>query len=247
VKNSKSELYQLYHNIVNGIFKDVSYLLFPIIDHIPFMKRYELHSKVAQYNKFVDNLVDRRKNEILEGKANKDNLLTQFAQASIPLDGKEALLTPRELRDNLKIFFIAGHDTTANTITAIIYYLARYPEIQEKLRAEVIEVMGKSDKTLIPNNEQLKKMEYLNMIIKETIRIMTTAAVLDRRADKPFTFSNGVHVPAGKVVSIHMWGLLHSPKYYPDPDKFDPERFRDPNCEANKNWMPFLIGSRTCK
>jgi cytochrome P450 len=90
-------------------------------------------------------------------------------------------------------------------------------------------------------------MDYLNMVIKESTRCMTTAAVLNRRAAKSFTFYNGVQVPEGRIVHLHMWGLFHNPKYFPEPNKFNPERFRDPNCEANKSWIPFLTGSRTCK
>jgi cytochrome P450 len=106
--------------------------------------------------------------------------------------------------------------------------------------------MGESDSVRIPTVEQLKQMDYLNMVIKESMRCMTTAAALIRRTVKPFTFSNGIQVPEGKLMILHTWGLFHIPKYFPNPDKFDPERFRDPNCEANKNWIPFLTGPRTC-
>jgi hypothetical protein len=98
VKNPESELYQLYHSLVSGLYKKIIYRLVPILDHLPYLKRHELFDRVGNYNKFVDTLIARRKEEILGGKASNDNLLTQFVQASIPSDDKEAVLTARELR-----------------------------------------------------------------------------------------------------------------------------------------------------
>jgi hypothetical protein len=68
------------------------------LDHIPYLKRYDLHGKVAEYNKFVDDLIEGRKKQILDGSAHKDNLLTQFVQASMPTSEKDPVMTDRELR-----------------------------------------------------------------------------------------------------------------------------------------------------
>jgi cytochrome P450 len=107
--------------------------------------------------------------------------------------------------------------------------------------------MGESDSVRVPTVDELKQMDYLNMVIKESTRCMSAAPAAQRRATKSFTLSNGVEIPEGRAVTLHMWGLFHNPKYFPEPNKFDPERFRDPNCEANKNWIPFIAGARTCK
>lgn len=71
------------------------------------------------------------------------------------------------IQSNLCLFFIAGHDTTANTISFAIYYLAKYPEIQQRAREEARSILGDSPKNIIPTVEDTKKMDYINQIIKE--------------------------------------------------------------------------------
>ncbi|CAB5186572.1 unnamed protein product [Rhizophagus irregularis] len=72
-------------------------------------------------------------------------------------------------------FFVAGHDTTSMSLSTSLYYLAKYPEMQEKARAEVIRILG--DEPVIPSSVQLKEMKYINAIIKESLRVYPPAPV----------------------------------------------------------------------
>lgn len=76
-------------------------------------------------------------------------------------------LTDEFKQRNLLIFFAAGHDTTAGSLGYVLYYLSTHLDIQEKARKEVLEILGDNDQDVYPTTEQIKKMKYLNQIIKE--------------------------------------------------------------------------------
>jgi cytochrome P450 len=86
----------------------------------------------------------------------------------------------------------------------------------------------------------------MDLIIKESMRIMTTAASLQRNTAQTHTLSNGVTIPKGTAVFFHLWGLHHSPAFS-NPEEFNPDRFSDMHGEESRNWQPFLTGPRSCK
>ncbi|KXN68749.1 cytochrome P450, partial [Conidiobolus coronatus NRRL 28638] len=171
------------------------------------------------------------------------DLITAFIESNEKED--EFKLTNDEIRDNISVFILAGHDTTSNTLSSTLYYLARYPEIQEKLRKEVLEALGHPVELTTPTVDQLKNLPYMDLINKESMRIMTTAANLQRHTAQTHTLSNGVTIPKNTKVFLHLWGLHHS-SAFSKPEEFNPERFSDPHGEESRNWQPFLTGPRSC-
>ncbi|KXN71592.1 cytochrome P450 [Conidiobolus coronatus NRRL 28638] len=245
VKNPDSKLYRIYHTASSELMGKLAYLFFPILEKLPFFKRPELHKQIDDYDNFVKELIVKKRAELKESpEIEKNDLLSKLIMASME-DGK-ALMSEREIRDNLKSIFIAGHDTTSNTLTTTLYYLARYPEIQDKLRAEILGVMNNPQVLTNPTLEQLKQMDYLNMVIKESMRIMATASVLERVATKPFQLTNSLYIPARTAVFVMLWKVHHQSEYFAKPEVFDPERFRDPASVESKNWQPFITGPRAC-
>jgi cytochrome P450 len=98
-----------------------------------------------------------------------------------------------------------------------------------------------------PTFEDLKQMKYLNMVIKESMRIMTTAIVSERVSTNPFQLTNSIYLPSNTPVYLLMWQVHKQSKHFPDPKMFNPERFRDPSSTESENWLPFLQGPRACK
>ena len=128
-----------------------------------------------------------------------------------------------ELISNLFIFFFAGQDTSSTTLSWIFYYLAKYPDVQEKLRAEVKETMKEGAVSW----ETYDSMKYLAAVVKETLRLRTPAAVYRRQAIKDDNIL-GYNVPSGSLIIISLYALHRKPEYWTDPETFNPERFLDP-------------------
>ncbi|KAK9752570.1 Cytochrome P450 [Popillia japonica] len=161
-------------------------------------------------------------------------------------------LTDIDIAAQAMIFFFAGFDSVSTLLCFMAYELVLNPDIQKKLQDEI-------DDTLIECNgkltyEALLKMKYMDMVICETLRKWPAAIATDRVCSKPFTIEpvnpgeKPVHLKPGEVVFIPINGIHRDPKYFPNPDTFDPERFSDENKGNIKpyTYMPFGLGPRNC-
>ncbi|KXN74927.1 cytochrome P450 [Conidiobolus coronatus NRRL 28638] len=158
-------------------------------------------------------------------------------------------LTDEEIVHNLNSFFVAGHDTTANSLACEMYHLAKNPNIQEKLRKEVfttLKIESNASKLAIPTIDQIKEMEYLELFIKEAMRINPPVAEISRVLNDNYIIP-GDHVvlPKGLRVSVSIYGIHHDPKIYKNPEEFNPERFLNGKYDTDV-YMPFGGGSRMC-
>ncbi|MFF5444170.1 cytochrome P450 [Streptomyces sp. NPDC012888] len=187
-----------------------------------------------------DEIIRRRKDEGGgEGGAGED-LLGLLAAAG---GGEDPAFDAGELRDQVLIFLLAGHETTATSLAFALHLLALHPAEQERAREEVRRVVG--DRT--PGAEDLERLPYLTQVLKEAMRLYPAAPVIGRRAVAATTV-DGHLVPAGADVIVAPWVTHRHPRYWPDPDRFDPERFT-PEAEAGRPryaWFPFGGGPRAC-
>ncbi|KXN74924.1 cytochrome P450, partial [Conidiobolus coronatus NRRL 28638] len=158
-------------------------------------------------------------------------------------------LTDEELVHNLNVFFVAGHDTTANTLACGMYQLAKNKQVQDKLRKEIydtLQIQPGTNKIVVPTFDQIKNMEYLGLFIKEVMRINPSVAQIVRKLTEDYHIpSDDVVIPKGTTVNVSIYGIHHDPKIYPNPEKFDPERFLVGKHESDV-YMPFGGGSRMC-
>ncbi|KAJ9594228.1 hypothetical protein L9F63_014388 [Diploptera punctata] len=148
-------------------------------------------------------------------------------------------------------FFTAGFETSSSTMTFALYELALHPEIQNKLREEICQVLQKHNNQV--TYEAIQDMKYLDMVVSETLRKYPVLPFLDRKSIKsqeiPAPSGEGtITIPAGTGIYIPLLGIHYDPKYYPEPQKFNPERFTDENKQSRPNYthMPFGEGPRTC-
>jgi len=153
-------------------------------------------------------------------------------------------LSEQELRDQVMTLLFAGHDTTTSTVTFLFYELARNPEELEPLYAEGDEIVG--DRA--PSAADLTAgMPRLDMALDETLRLYPPAWIGPRRSIEPFELC-GVRVPGGVDVNYCSWASHHLPDVFPDPERFQPERFTAEAKAAMPKgaYVPFGGGSRTC-
>ncbi|XP_040836338.1 cytochrome P450 3A6-like [Ochotona curzoniae] len=164
-------------------------------------------------------------------------------QNSKEVDSYKAL-TDTELLAQSIGFLFAGYETTSNTLCFIVYLLATHPDVQQILQQEVDS--GFSNKALV-TYDAIMQMEYLDMVVNETLRLYPIAGRFDRVCKKDIKI-NGVFIPKGKIVAIPVNALHHDPKYWTDPYEFHPERFNKKD-KDNINpyiYLPFGAGPRNC-
>ncbi|XP_066152267.1 probable cytochrome P450 6a13 [Euwallacea fornicatus] len=145
------------------------------------------------------------------------------------------------------IFFIAGFDTSATTMSFAILELAQHPEMQQKIRDEANEVLERYNGKM--TYEAMMELTYTEQVIDETLRKYPPLGNIPRVCTKDYTIpGTDIVVEKGTFTSIPAWGLHLDPEYFPEPEKFDPERF---SLENKKNirdftYIPFGEGPRMC-
>ncbi|XP_062254782.1 cytochrome P450 4B1-like [Platichthys flesus] len=197
----------------------------------------------------TEDVIRKRKEELKEEKE-----LDQI-QAKRNLDFLDILLCARDesqqglsdedLRAEVDTFMFEGHDTTSSGIAFILYCLSCNPEHQQKCRDEITEVL--QDKDTI-EWEDLNKIPYTTMCIKESLRIYPPVPGMARQLTKPMTFCDGRTLPAGCLVGTSVYGIHMNETVWENPYVFDPLRFLPENVSKRSPhaFVPFSAGSRNC-
>ncbi|CAH2310729.1 cytochrome P450 4B1-like [Pelobates cultripes] len=154
-------------------------------------------------------------------------------------------LSDEDLRAEVDTFMFEGHDTTASGISWILYCMAKYPEHQQRCREEIREVLADRD-TL--EWDDLSKLPYTTMCIKESLRLNTPVPLIARQINQPITFSDGRSLPEGSLVSVSIDSIHRNPSVWNDPEVFDPSRFSQDDTEQrhSHSFLPFSAGPRNC-
>ncbi|KAH7131305.1 cytochrome P450 [Dactylonectria macrodidyma] len=147
---------------------------------------------------------------------------------------------------------VAGSDTTAISLSAILYYLLKNPQCMQRLRDEIKTCEEQGNLSKFPTFQESQKMPYLQAIIKEALRMHpATGLPLERVVPEGGATIAGHYFPEGTVVGINTWVEHRDPRYFGnDADVFRPERWLDEDSDRisvmNRHWMPFGLGSRSC-
>ncbi|KAI9285819.1 cytochrome P450 [Umbelopsis sp. AD052] len=246
-----------YNEIMEGILRPI-YFFFPILEKsflwaLP--KRQQLHRKMDEMNKLFYNVIENKRKTLANLKDSVEDtekdLLTLMLEAGEDAADSQHRLSDSELRDDLAIFFLAGHDTTSNALSFAIYFLAAHPHIQAKARTEVIEILGDGDDAVYPTSSQCSQMKYVYMVLKETLRICPPAPNTSPRKNTEDFELAGTFIPQGSSLTAEIYALHHNPAVWKNPETFDPERF-GPGGESEFKagtglpWLPFANGPRQC-
>ncbi|CAB3362145.1 Hypothetical predicted protein [Cloeon dipterum] len=161
-------------------------------------------------------------------------------------DENESLMTDKDIRDQVNTFMAAGYDTVTTACCWVLFILGTYPEIQNKVVDELHQVFGSSGRA--PTMSDLAELKYLERCIKETLRLYPSAPFFERQLREDVHFHDGRTAPAGVTASINLFILHRDPENFPDPEKFDPDRFLPENCVGRHpfSYIPFSAGPRNC-
>lgn len=189
-----------------------------------------------QRNDFLQMLMQLQKAGELEGDKNGVS----------PISGKKVKLSMHQIVAQTLLFFLAGSDTTAITIACCLHELAQNEEVMQKLKEDINEALEKHNGVIC--YESIQEMEYLDMVIQEAARKYPALPVLNRICTKPFKVPDSdIVIEKDTQLIISVLGFHRDPKYFPNPMKFDPDRFREGSERFNANaYIPFGDGPRTC-
>lgn len=142
--------------------------------------------------------------------------------------------------------FAAGSETTSATLNWCMTALIRNPAVMAKAQAEVRDAFKGRIK---PTEQDLGRLSYLKLVIKEALRLHTPGPVLIPRVCRETCQIMGYDIPKGMVLFVNVWGICRDPKYWDEPEEFKPERFENNNLDykgTNYEYLPFGAGRRMC-
>ena len=171
-----------------------------------------------------------------------DDIFTQICNTT---DDEGVLLTDQAIIDHMNFLMMAAHDTTTSAISSIVHFLGTYPEWQDRIREQVSAIKAKTGGPL--TYESLGDLDVLEMVMKESLRLIPPVPSMPRRALKDFVFMNH-RIPAGAHVGINPMMTHRLPDVWPDPESFDPLRFTPENSKGRHKyaWVPFGGGGHMC-
>ncbi|XP_072033186.1 uncharacterized protein [Amphiura filiformis] len=156
-------------------------------------------------------------------------------------------LTEKEIQDEVDTFMFEGHDTTASAISWMLYNMARHPEYQQRCRNEVDKLLDKKSVDEI-EWEDLNKLPYLTMCLKESLRLHPPVPIINRKVDRQINLEDGRVIPPGTPVGVAIYGLHHNGNIWDDAEKYIPDRFT-PGLTLDRSphsFIPFSAGPRNC-
>ncbi|EFJ19513.1 hypothetical protein SELMODRAFT_111062 [Selaginella moellendorffii] len=215
-------------------------------DHLPALKAVDPQNilqrcavLVPRVTSFVQKIIDEHRQQVTKA-AEPD-----FVDVLLSLDGEDKLEDADMIAVLWEMIF-RGTDTVALLTEWIVAELVLHPEIQSKLRDEIISLAGKSRVA----ESDLNKMVYLQAVVKEALRMHPPGPLLSwaRLAIHDVSLA-GHHIPAGTTAMVNMWSITHDPSVWSEPEKFNPERFLEQDIDVKGTDLrlaPFGAGRRVC-
>lgn len=217
-------------------------------------KRYDKCLEVL--HNFTREIVEKRRETILNdagaGEVNilDDDVGTKPKQALLDVLLKSTIngkpLTNEEIAEEVDTFMFEGHDTVTSAITFGLYLLSQNHDAQQKIYNEIMMILG-DDLNVYPTYSQLQEMKYIELCIKEMLRMYPPVPMFGKCLDEDLDL-DGKILSAGCNLNMQIFALNMNPKYFPEPEKFNPERFIEGN-EKSENpfvYVPFSAGPRNC-
>jgi cytochrome P450 len=213
--------------------------MFGFPDWFPRLYRGRIGRSLKRVHSVVDNILENFENNRLKNYETEAMIARLFSARSE--DGNP--LSRKAIRNEVIVIFMAGHETTANTLAWTWLNISQSPRVREKLYTELNDVLDGRP----PSFEDVPQLHYTRYIIEETLRLYPPVPILSRRAVRDGVFE-GKPFRRGDILMVSPWLLHRNPNVWSHPDAFIPERF-DPEIAPKPNkyaYIPFSIGPRIC-
>jgi cytochrome P450 len=192
-------------------------------------------AELDSVHRVVDGIIDSRRDNISD---DRGDVVSALLSASLAPDG----LSPYEVHDHVVTLLVAGHETTANALSWTLHLLGQDPDVEQRLHEEIDGLAGR-----LPTFDDLPNLPYTRAVITEAIRLYPPAWIVGRTLTTDLVFG-GWHVPAGSTVAVSALLMHHDPRWFPDPETFDPQRWLDERRYdvPRYAYLPFGSGPRAC-
>ncbi|KAF3890240.1 MULTISPECIES: cytochrome P450 [Nostocales] len=210
---------------------------FPIPAWLPIPSNWELKRLMVGSRRYFSPLIAERR----QSSEKHDDVLSVLIQAQAT--DTTGLLTDRQIYNEVTNLFAAGYEVTAHTLAFTLYLISQHPEVEARLFEEIDRVLGQR---AIATSD-LEQMPYLEMVLKESMRLLPVTTVVPRQAVENVVLQ-GYTLPKNSVVLIAPWTLHRNREYFPNPLEFNPERFHRERQDAIPKfaYLPFSGGPRIC-
>jgi cytochrome P450 len=219
--------------------------LLPLPEWVPTPGNLRLRRAIRRLDAIVYRFIAQRRETAQApsdgtGPPPRDDLLSMLLNAQ---DEDGSRMDDRQLRDEAMTLFLAGHDTTALTLSWAWYVLAQNPEVDAKLCAELRQVLGDRP----PSVDDLPRLRYTEYVVRESMRLYPPAYAIGREALTACELG-GYHVPAGQTILMCQWVTHRDPRYFANPEKFEPDRWENGLLSRLPKYayFPFGGGPRVC-
>ena len=202
---------------------------------VPTPRNRRVTAAVARLDELIYRIIARRR----AGEAREDLLGTLLAAQ----DDDGARMSDRQLRDEAMTLFLAGHETTALALAHTLYLLSTHPEVERRLHAELAAVVGDR----LPTADDVRALPYAERVIKESMRLYPPAWTTGREAAEDVEVG-GYRIPKGAQILTSQWVVHHDPRWFPNPEGFDPDRWAPERAKLLPRfaYFPFGGGPRVC-
>ncbi|CAC5390681.1 CYP4B1 [Mytilus coruscus] len=248
--NSDCQNERTRHPYIQGVY-DVSELIVKRITnpfhHNPFIYKFTENGKkfykacevIHEHSSKI--ISDRKQLLQTEKKGSRNTDFLDILINSRDEDGNG--MSDTEIQDEVDTFMFEGHDSTASTLSWCLYNLAKHPEYQERCREEIKEKWGNKDEITW---EDINKLEYTLMCVKESMRMFAPVPNISRCTEKDILLPDGRLIPAGVRMGVSIYALQRNPDVWKDPEIYDPSRFSSENKVSALQFMAFSMGPRNC-
>jgi cytochrome P450 len=210
-----------------------------LLEYLPLPQTRRFNRARARLDAVIYRIIDERR----RGDTDRGDLLSMLLLAEDE-EERGSQMSNEQVRDEALTIFLAGHETTANALSWTWYLLAQHPEIESKLYQEIDAVL---EGGRLPRFEDLPRLRYTEMVFAEAMRMYPPGWAVGRLAIKDFEVG-GYVLPAGSLVLLSQYVTHHDARFFPDPARFDPERFTPEAKDARPQfaYFPFGGGPRRC-
>jgi cytochrome P450 len=225
-------------------FMDVfSFVLLPfsdLLERLPLPQVRRVDAARRRLDEIIYRIIAERRASLALGSHTSD-LLSLLLRAQDD-EGGTGSMSDQQVRDECVTLVLAGHETTANALTWTWYLLSQHPEVEARLHQEIDSAL----QGRLPTASDLPRLRFAEYVFAESMRLYPPAWGLARKALEPHTIA-GYHIPRGGVVLMNQYVTHRDPRWFPDPEKFDPQRWAAaPPSHPRFAYFPFGGGPRQC-
>lgn len=224
--------------VVMDIFNTITIPFFELLQKLPLPQLRRFDAAKAKLDAIIYRMIEERR----RSGEDRGDLLSMLLLAQ-DTEGDGGQMTDEQLRDEVMTIFLAGHETTANALTWTWYLLSQNPEAETKLHREVDQILAGR----LPTAEDVPQLSYTEMVLAESMRLYPPAWALGRMAITDVEIG-GYVIPRKSLVLMSQFVMHRDPRYFPDPLRFDPDRWLPGARESRPqfSYFPFGGGPRRC-